>query len=863
MNMKHVEFVVRLMLASFLLFSIGFSAANPVQAEIPTDENFTPQVEFALSSTGFSDVPDTHWAAPFIVAIKDAGITSGCGPNLYCPNSPVYRGDMAIFLERGMKDSTYTPPAATGIFADVALAAYYANWVEQLYADGVTGGCSVTPLKYCPSALVTRAQMAVFLLKAKHGKEYQPPAATGIFSDVVPGSFFEPWIEQLAAEGITAGCGGDKYCPSSAVTRAQMAVFLTRTFLEEDQYKQAPMLDGMGLPPVKERLPINPLVTIPYESVGKYGGTLHTASWWGEYGNVQLYFAGDAPIKWKSDLTGYEPALVESFEWSADGKTFTLHMREGLKWSDGAPYTSADWQFYWEDMAKNSNVGWVSVPVWLRQTDGSPIVMEYPDEYTVVWKSDTAQWIAPYYMAQGFWEFAKNMMKPAHYLMQYHPDYQAGATYEDLEAVDTWWQAPGYPCLFAWCVDTVANDGSHYSLVRNPYFWRVDTQGHQLPYIDYLDIEIVSDGYQRLLNCADGRYDTGFRICGSPMDIPFLMAQAAVGDYQLLTGWMNGAGAWPGYMVNQYYVEGGGNYADDTPERAAEIRALLRNANFRRALSLGFNRQDVIDEAWNGIGNPQAATISPQSFHFASSEGQQVFDEWASMYVDLDLIAANDLLDGLGMTVVDGKRTLAGEPFTLIIEISDWGGSYAVQVDAAAEMEAQWEQNLSLDVEILDLQGQPELDTRTSEGWYMLRGAHISELDIWTYPDWLFPIYNRYAFSLEGRWYQMGKDSCVPAVGEPYSCGVKPEVGSPAYNLQALYEAGLAEPDLEKRHEIVWDAIRILIDEGPFVIGVADDQQMPVVIKNHMRNIMDFGVLGPWAPATPGNQVTSQWWIDK
>jgi Leucine-rich repeat (LRR) protein len=180
--------------------------------------------------SGFMDVPNDYWASLFIAAVKNAGITGGCRPNEFCPSAPVYRGDMAIFLERGLNGPEYTPPAATGIFTDVPLSAYYAKWVEQLYADGITGGCSVVPPKYCPSAKVTRAQMAVFLLKAIHGADYSPPPAKGIFSDVQSGSFFEPWIEQLAAEGITAGCGVSLYCPSSPVTRAQMAVFLTRAF---------------------------------------------------------------------------------------------------------------------------------------------------------------------------------------------------------------------------------------------------------------------------------------------------------------------------------------------------------------------------------------------------------------------------------------------------------------------------------------------------------------------------------------------------------------------------------------------------------------------------------------------------------
>jgi peptide/nickel transport system substrate-binding protein len=198
-----------------------------------------------------------------------------------------------------------------------------------------------------------------------------------------------------------------------------------------------------------------------------------------------------------------------------------------------------------------------------------------------------------------------------------------------------------------------------------------------------------------------------------------------------------------------------------------------------------------------------------------------------------------------------------------MIDIADWGGSYSVQFNAAVKMEEQWEQYLSLDVEILDLQGQAEADSRTNEGYYMLRGTHISELDIWTYPDWIFPVMNRYIFPLEGRWYELGKEACEPTIGQPYSCGVKPEDGSPAALLQTLYEKGLAESDLNKRHAIIWEAVRVIIDEGPFVIGTTGDQQMPVVIKNHMRNIMDYGVVGPWAPSAPGNQIPSQWWIDK
>jgi peptide/nickel transport system substrate-binding protein len=144
------------------------------------------------------------------------------------------------------------------------------------------------------------------------------------------------------------------------------------------------MVAAGSLAPVEERLPDAPVVTEVEESIGKYGGTLHTASWWPEVGNVQLYFAVEAPIKWKADLTGYEPGLAESYEWSEDGKTFTLHLRPGMKWSDGEPYTTADWQYWWEDFAKNPDQKIWTIPSYLRNNDGTPIEMTFPDEYTVV-----------------------------------------------------------------------------------------------------------------------------------------------------------------------------------------------------------------------------------------------------------------------------------------------------------------------------------------------------------------------------------------------------------------------------------------------------------------------------------------------
>jgi beta-lactamase superfamily II metal-dependent hydrolase len=182
----------------------------------------------------FADVQPTYWAWNFVERLYKAGITGGCtiNPLNYCPESSVTRAQMAVFLLRGIYSSSYAPPDVAGNtgFGDVPAGYWAAAWIKQLGTEGITGGCGSG--NYCPEAPVTRAQMAVFLLRSKYGASYSPPAlgnTTG-FADVEPTYWAGAWIKQLVTEGITTGCGNGIYCPESPVTRAQMAVFLVRTF---------------------------------------------------------------------------------------------------------------------------------------------------------------------------------------------------------------------------------------------------------------------------------------------------------------------------------------------------------------------------------------------------------------------------------------------------------------------------------------------------------------------------------------------------------------------------------------------------------------------------------------------------------
>jgi Beta-propeller repeat/S-layer homology domain len=205
-------------------------AGNPIGG-LP----FTSGAMYTILKTAtFSDVGEQYWARNFVERLYAAGITGGCAlsPLQYCPEGTVTRAQMAVFLERGIHGSSYNPPgvgSSTG-FGDVPVDYWSGAWIKQLATEGITGGCGSGD--YCPGSPVTRAQMAVFLLRSKYGASYAPPAvgsSTG-FGDVQVDYWAGAWIKQLVAEGITAGCGTGTYCPETPVTRAQMAVFLVKTF---------------------------------------------------------------------------------------------------------------------------------------------------------------------------------------------------------------------------------------------------------------------------------------------------------------------------------------------------------------------------------------------------------------------------------------------------------------------------------------------------------------------------------------------------------------------------------------------------------------------------------------------------------
>jgi hypothetical protein len=197
-----------------------------------TDRNAVMSEALDFLGTVFEDVPRSHWAKKWVEALYRNGVTQGCGlvPRMYCPDTSVTRDQMAIFLLKAKEGNAYTPPAcSTAPFNDVAADSPFCPWIKEIANRGITSGCGNG--NYCPSLAVSRDQMAFFLLKTLEGPGYTLPACTETpFPDVAVGSFFCPWIKELAQRGLTTGCGSGNYCPGQAVNRAQIATFLVRTF---------------------------------------------------------------------------------------------------------------------------------------------------------------------------------------------------------------------------------------------------------------------------------------------------------------------------------------------------------------------------------------------------------------------------------------------------------------------------------------------------------------------------------------------------------------------------------------------------------------------------------------------------------
>lgn len=603
--------------------------------------------------------------------------------------------------------------------------------------------------------------------------------------------------------------------------------------------KEAPMLAWLvaqgKLPPLEKRLPEKPLVAKHeyegYEGPGVYGGTWHRYHAGAGLGGWKMV-AGYAPlIRWKYDCTGLEPGLAEWWKFNEDGTVLTVRLRRGLKWSDGEPYTSGSFAF-WYELCQDDRHEY-KPPVWCR-VGGKPMTVETPDRHTIVMKFPGPNWLVPLWLATGFW-WCNEYNIPKHYLEQFHPDHNS--KYPDMRVLrrkNIDHQNPERPTMWPWRLKKYEKGGYRVLFERNPYYYIVDDHGRQLPYIDRVKSHLVLDPQVRVLKILAGEVDCMFRWV-ELRDLALYWRGRKHGEYRICR-WPSGSGANPAILMN---------WTDSDPV----LRKLIRDKRFRQALALGIDRDKCNKVAWRGLLQPQGMTISKEAWHFADAEGQKLFEQWERTHAEFNLDEANKLLDEMGLTQRDdaGYRLRPdGKRLTLIFDAP--GSSLNLQEnDIALIISGGW-RKMGIDVVINTPPG-AMLHLRRVSGEYTISMHGTAEMDIFTYPDWIFPATPRYSHPKVGQWYETGGQKGEPPTG-------------PMKELLDLYDKIKEEKDLRKRHELVRQAVRLTMREGPFHLGTVARLPHLVIVSSRFHNVPISGPpLGPWAIVSPAITFPEQYFI--
>ncbi len=440
------------------------------------------------------------------------------------------------------------------------------------------------------------------------------------------------WMVLIALVGLllpaVAFAGGEKEAGATETT----------TEAASSTLEEAPMLAELvasgELPPVEERIPEEPLV-LTVDEVGKYGGTwrqLHIGSsdrWQNSY--LMFEYVG----KFKPDFTGVVPNVAKGWEFSNGGRKITIYLRKGMKWSDGEPFTTEDVRYWWEDVILNDDLT-PAKPAQFKRND-KLAKLTIVDETTF-----SFEWDDPY----GLFEehLAKiRPWQPAHYMKQFHPKYTDMAEIEKKMAeadYDSWtdfygaqtmdFNNPGTPDIMAWIVQNSLDEPVQV-LARNPYYWKVDQQGSQLPYLDDVQRTLVPNGETLFLKAIAGDTDFQHRRVGSLANFTVAKEGEAKGGYKVYFYRS------PGTTYGSIYF----NYSHSDPF----YRQLFNERNFRIALSHAIDRNEINDLVWKGlgaIGNPTAAIGTPW-----------YEEKYRLMYTEYDPDLANRMLDEIGLTAKD------------------------------------------------------------------------------------------------------------------------------------------------------------------------------------------------------------------
>ena len=597
-------------------------------------------------------------------------------------------------------------------------------------------------------------------------------------------------------------------------------------------FNEAPMLAEMvaagTLPPLEERLPKaeDVLVIKPLDEIGKYGGTWRRAFTGPADGqNGHRVAGGDRFLFWNSvNFPEVTPNLAKGWEVSDDGATITLFLREGLKWSDGEPFTADDVMFWYEHMYLNEELVPVKSPFF---DPGKGAELTRIDDFTIQFKFPQANSLFLEVLASSVNVFGGQAIfgntgmggyAPAHYLQQFHPAFVDQAELEALvakEGFDTWvnlfkekntWQNnPDLPVVTPWKTE-VSSTTPTWVLVRNPYYYGVDTEGNQLPYIDRVSMELAENLEVLNLRVIAGEYDFQSRHV-SLANLPVLLENAAAGNYTVhLDPAQHGADG--AFQFNLSY------------EADPEVAKWITNVDFRRALSLAVNRDQINEIIFLGIGVPGSAVVAETS----------VFNpgpEYRSMWSTYDPDQANQMLDEIGLTEKDAEgfrlRTDNGE--RLIIELPTIPAF--IQFTQLAELVKQDWAKVGVFANVVEQERNLVTGRRDSNELPVFVWQNDGTDELFTYPAHAIPVVpfagTGPAF---GAWYSSGGTQ-----------GIEPTNPS-VIKVQELFTQGLnATP--EERVKIGQEIWKIITDEvwTMGTVGQSGAFMGVRVVKNNMGNI--------------------------
>lgn len=429
------------------------------------------------------------------------------------------------------------------------------------------------------------------------------------------------------------------------------------------------------LPPLSNRIPQEPLVVVPYDTIGKHGGTLDVLSNATEAGTSDFLSVRHVNfVRFSDDLQTIVPNIAKGWKWNDDFTALTFYLRKGHKWSDGAPFTSADVKFYHDNLMLDANI--FEKPKDYITVGGETMTVETPDETTVVFKLPSPK---PGLLAHFATSYAQGF-QPLHFLGKFHPDVNPDADkyaqsfgfengYDAIKAYygnSDWTDTPSpllsrpeiagklpqpvLPTLESHIYIADTTEGRH--LVANPYFHQIDPTGQQLPYISEQDEVYKNDNEVRLLAIVNGDVDyksQSLQLASAPA---------------LLDGQQGG-----NYTVDLRPEITIGVFSFNVTHEDPAKRAVFNDVRFREAMSIAINRQELNEVGFFGQG-------TPQQYVGFSPKPEFISDKWLNYKTDFDAAAANALLDQVGMkdTDGDGFRELPnGEKLVIAMSFSTQG----------------------------------------------------------------------------------------------------------------------------------------------------------------------------------------------